>query len=176
MESDPLDSLDIVDIKATHGTIEHDDSLEEAPNSAESLEQHDHESLSYETPNAKPGEWDDIEIETNVDSDTNKRPAHYNYYHKDSNENAGDSNKESVESEFDPPIDLTDDIAINHMLADQGAAHDPDAETFDVNLYNVDAEAFEEASHEVHNDSEPQSFDYLPYHHIKTAETHSSLK
>lgn len=171
MEIDAHENEKILNDKS-RDTIERD---EDMPKSVESPE-HDREPLSYEEPDAKPGDWLDIEIETNADSNKDKQPAHYNYYHKDSDEDAGDSNKKSAESEFGPPIDLSGDIAINHMLADQGAAHDPDAETFDVNLYNVDAEAFEDTSREVHTDSEPKSFDYLPYHHISTGERHSSTK
>lgn len=36
------------------------------------------------------------------------------------------------------PVDLSNDIAVNQMLADQGAPHDADAEIFNVDDYNFD--------------------------------------
>lgn len=142
--------------------------------SAEQFE-NDRESLSYEAPEMKPNEWSNIEIETNIDDVEAPELNSYNSYHKESDENVDDSKEENIEIEIDTPIDLTNDIAINQMLADQGATHDPDAETFDVNLYNLEAEELD-VSPEVNSDTEPKSFDYLPYHHQNTGETHSNIK
>lgn len=157
LESLEKESTENLGTSKERESLEQIESLEESPESSE----HDRESLSVET-SLGPNEWYNIEIEVNG-SQSSKGTSNEN--------NEG----ENFEIEIDVPVNLSNDIAINQMLADQGATPDPDAETFDVNLYNVDAEDILK-SDEVDNDQEPKSFDYLPYHHKSTGETHSIIK
>lgn len=66
------------------------------------------------------------------------------------------------------PIDLSNDIAVNQMLADQGAAINPDAELFDVNEYNVDGKQSQKeaaALQSVSKEQQNEAIEYLPFHH-----------
>lgn len=91
-------------------------------------------------------EWAEIELE---DSDEQKKT----YYEVNNNENSSDEDVEHV------TYDLTNDIAINQMLADQGASYNPDAEVFDISQFQPDrAVAPPEENKE-------QSVDYSPYPH-----------
>lgn len=53
----------------------------------------------------------------------------------DEEDNHGDGSISANHNELDEveqfPVDLSNDIAVNEMLADQGAAFNPDAEVFD---------------------------------------------
>lgn len=157
IESIEKESTENLENSKEREPIEQIDSLEESPESSE----HDRESLSVET-SLGPNDWYNIEIEVNGGQSSKETSNEHN-------------EGENFEIEIDVPVNLSNDIAINQMLADQGATPDPDAETFDVNLYNVDAEDILK-SDEVDNDPEPKSFDYLPYHHKSTGETHSIIK
>lgn len=103
------------------------------------------ESLSVE--DHKSNEWSALEL---GNDDEQK-----NTYYEVNNENDSNTDREEITH------DLTNDIAINQMLADQGAAYNPDAEVFDISQ-------FELTKISSHEDKKPQqeSFDYLPYHHI----------
>lgn len=119
------------------------------------------ESLSSETATDKQSEWYDIEIETN-DSDTdNNRPSN-TFYAVAANENNDDSDKETLMV----PVDLSNDIAINQMLADQGAIHNPDAEVFDIHQFGMNEHEDLKFSPPQNEETKQDSFDYyLPYHH-----------
>lgn len=99
-------------------------------------------------------EWDEVEIDN---SDEQKNT----YYQINSNEN-------SIEQVEDATVDLTNDIAVNQMLADQGAAYNPDAEMFDVSQID--------ASPQVHKEPQQESFDYLPYPHQTSSDKRSTIK
>lgn len=89
-------------------------------------------------------EWAEVELEN---SDEQKK-TYYEVNNSDKN-----SDEESV------TYDLTNDIAINQMLADQGASYNPDAEVFDISQYHPEGAA----SSKEHKEQE--SFDYSPYPH-----------
>lgn len=57
------------------------------------------------------------------------------YNHGDGSISAGHNEIDEVE-QF--PVDLSNDIAVNQMLADQGAPFNPDAEIFDVNDFAIE--------------------------------------
>lgn len=118
------------------------------------------ESLSVETEDNKSNEWSGIEFENNDDQKNT-------YYEVNNNQNSN-SGEEVTH-------DLTNDIAINQMLADQGAAHDPDAEVFDIHQYEVERGAVEVSSQE-QEESQQESFDYLPYHHQTVDKQPTAIK
>lgn len=95
-------------------------------------------------------EWADIELEN---SDEQKKT----YYEVNNNENS-DEEVENVTH------DLSNDIAINEMLADQDASYNPDAEVFDISQYQPNSDVSKISSKE-EKESQPESFDYLPYPH-----------
>lgn len=73
-----------------------------------------------------------------------------------------DANIDSNQSHI---MDLSNDIAINQMLADQGASTNPDAEIFNVHEYDAGQQRTIPVSHdEMPTDS--QSFEYLPYYYV----------
>lgn len=74
------------------------------------------------------------------------------------------------------PVDLSNDIAINQMLADQGAIHNPDAEVFDIHQFGIKAHDDLKVSSPENRETKQDSFDYLPYHHHHTAEQLQSIK
>lgn len=102
-------------------------------------------------------EWADIEIDN---SDEQKKM----YYEVNNNENSNE------EVEY-VTHDLSNDIAINQMLADQDASYNPDAELFDISQYQPNSDISKEQK-----DSQPDSFDYLPYPHQTSDKRHSVLK
>lgn len=104
-------------------------------------------------------EWAEIEL---GNSDEQKKT----YYEV----NNGENSSEEVEN---VTYDLTNDIAINQMLADQGASYNPDAELFDVNQYQPNS--FKITSQE-DKESQQESFDYLPYPHQTSDKRTSTLK
>lgn len=112
------------------------------------------ESLSSETDDSEPNEWSGLELDS---ADDQK-----NTFYEVDNEN---SSGEEVTH------DLTNDIAINQMLADQGAAYNPDAEVFDINQFELSKISSQE-------DKKPQqeSFDYVPYHHQTIDKRPSTIK
>lgn len=124
------------------------------------------ESLSTEAENPKSNELAEIEL-GNLDDKQNT-------FYQVNNENSG----ESLENGDVEAVthDLTDDIAINQMLADQGAPHNPDAEVFDINQFDLGREASRVASHETKPSAEQESFDYQPYHHQNFDKQTSTIK
>lgn len=108
------------------------------------------ESLSSEAADRKSDEWANIEL-GNVDEQQNT------YYEVNNNENDSDE-VENV------TYDLTNDVAVNQMLADQGASYDPDAEVFDITQFEMNREDSRLSSPE-EKEQQQESFDYLPYHH-----------
>lgn len=130
-------------------------------------EQIETEPLSTETATDKSNEWAEFDIETiNRDSD---RPIN-TYYEIDKPDN--DSGEELT-----VPIDLSNDIAINQMLADQGGHYDPDAEIFDIHQYEPKSNDNTKLSTaDETEDSKTESFDYLPYHHQTTDQRQSIIK
>lgn len=115
------------------------------------------ESLSSESTDKTPNEWSDIEL-ANVDDQQNT------YYEVKNNENDSDEVEEVT-------YNLANDIAINQMLADQGASYNPDAEVFDITQFEMNRGASRIASPE-----EKDSFDYLPYHHHNTNKRPTIIK
>lgn len=107
------------------------------------------ESLSSEAADRKSDEWANIEI-------GNVNEHEKTYYEVNNNENDSDE-VENV------TYDLTNDIAVNEMLAD-GASYNPDAEVFDITQFEMNREDSKLSSPE---EKEPQqvSYDYLPYHY-----------
>lgn len=79
------------------------------------------ESLSAEKDDSKSNEWSGLELDTTDDQK--------NTYYEVNNDN--DSSGEELTH------DLTNDIEINQMLADQGVTYNPDAEVFDINQFEV---------------------------------------
>lgn len=124
--------------------------------------------MSSEAKTDKSNEWDDIEIDNNNRDSENSQDKTNTYYNVD---NEADSGEELV------PIDLSNDITINQMLADQGAAYDPDAEVFDIHQYQLNAQhsAQTETSHQQPSSQQQEVFDYLPYHHQETNEKRPSI-
>lgn len=129
------------------------------------------ESLSSETATEKKNEWYDIEIETNNRDTDNNRPSN-TFYEVAANENNNDSDEETIMV----PVDLSNDIAINQMLADQGAVHNPDAEVFDIHQFGMKIHDDSKLSSSENRETKQDSFDYLPYHHHHTAEQPQSIK
>lgn len=107
------------------------------------------ESLSSESENHKSSEWSEFELDGNDD----KKNTYYQVNNENSNEEIENEDIEMVTH------DLSGDIAINQMLADQGASHNPDAEVFDINQFDVS----KISSHQDKSSSEQESFDYQPY-------------
>lgn len=101
-------------------------------------------------------EWAAVKIDN---SDEQKKT----YYEVNNNENSNE------EVEY-VTHDLSNDIAINQMLADQDASYNPDAEVFDISQYQPNSDASKEQK-----ESQPDSFDYLPYPH-QTEKRPSILK
>lgn len=124
------------------------------------------ESLVPEAESNKSNEWAEIEL-GNLDDKQNT-------FYQVNNENSG----ESMENEDVEAVthDLTDDIAINQMLADQGAPYNPDAEVFDINQFDLGKDASKVASHESKLSAEQESFDYQPYHHQNFDKQTSTIK
>ncbi|XP_055299599.1 uncharacterized protein LOC129567077 [Sitodiplosis mosellana] len=102
-------------------------------------------------------EWAEIELE---DSDEQKKT----YYEVNNNENSSDEEVEHI------TYDLTDDIAINQMLADQGASYNPDAEVFDISQYQPESVAA------APKENIESSFDYSPYPHPTPDKRPSNIK
>lgn len=112
----------------------------------------------------KSNEWLDIDIETNDRDNDDKANTYYEI-------NSNNENSEEVQ------VDLSNDIAINPMLLDQGAPYNPDAEPFDINEFN--AQNQHDVSHlssQATKDSQQESFDYLPYHHQTGDKRQSIIK
>lgn len=68
------------------------------------------------------------------------------------------------------PIDLSNDIAVNQMLADQGAAVDPDAEIFDIHEYNMDRQQAERGAalqtlSQDRSKHSNEAIEYMPFYH-----------
>lgn len=110
------------------------------------------ESLSSENTGKKSEEWSNIELENDQQN---------TYYEVNNNDNENESDREDVEQ---VTYNLANDIAVNQMLADQGATYDPDAEVFDINQFEMNRETSRISSPE-EKDVEQESFDYLPYQH-----------
>lgn len=74
----------------------------------------------------------------NVDVNTQRNDNGNGNDNENNIEFNGNGNERGALDEFDNkvPIDLSNDIAVNQMLADQGAPFNPDAEVFDVNEFN----------------------------------------
>lgn len=113
---------------------------------------------------------DDMSIDLSAPHSSND---HYFDVHKwetfeDNDSNEVNKNDDYVEignlDEYDNnfPVDLSNDIAINQMLADQGAPFNPDAEIFNVHEYD----AGRKRSQEQYN-TENQSFEYMPYYYVR---------
>lgn len=69
------------------------------------------------------------------------------------------------------PIDLSNDISVNQMLADQGAPINPDAEIFDIHEYNIDRQQAERgaALQTLSQDRKKYSneaIEYMPFYHM----------
>lgn len=77
------------------------------------------------------------------------------------------------------PVDLSNDIAVNQMLADQGAPFNPDAEIFNVHEYDASAggnsaenrqqqrqEQQQQQQQKQQQQQESQSYEYLPYYYV----------
>lgn len=64
------------------------------------------------------------------------------------------------------PVDLSNDIAVNQMLADQGAPLNPDAEIFNVNEYDFDRQRQQQPQYQPKQQSSvvDNSFEYLPFY------------
>lgn len=101
-------------------------------------------------------EWANVEFE-NIDEQDKT------YYQVNNNEN---SNEEDITH------DLTNDIAINQMLADQGASYNPDAEFFDISQYQPEGYV----SSQENKEPPQESIDYLPYPNIQTSDKQSTTK
>lgn len=114
------------------------------------------ESLSSE--NQKSNEWSDLELDSG--------DAQKNTYYEVNEEN-NDSNEDREQVTHD----LTNDIAINEMLADQGAAYNPDAEIFDINQFELS-----KISSQEEKKPQQESFDYLPYQHHTIDKRPSTVK
>lgn len=68
------------------------------------------------------------------------------------------------------PIDLSNDISVNQMLADQGAPVNPDAEIFDIHEYNMNRQQAERgaALQKISQDGPKYSneaIEYMPFYH-----------
>lgn len=65
------------------------------------------------------------------------------------------------------PVDLSNDIAINQMLADQGAAVDPDAEVFDIHEYNIVRQQSQKSAsmQALSEEKEQEAIEYVPFYH-----------
>lgn len=103
-------------------------------------------------------EWAEVELE-------NSEEQKKTYYEVNGNENISDEDMETV------TYDLTNDIAINQMLADQGASYNPDAEVFDISQYPPEVAAAPSHEHQ-----EEKSFDYSPYPHHTSDKRPSIIK
>lgn len=62
------------------------------------------------------------------------------------------------------PVDLTNDIAINQMLADEGAAVNPDAEIFDIHQYHVNREDEVDNEPKSTDKERDEAVEYLPFY------------
>jgi hypothetical protein len=72
----------------------------------------------------KPPTWESFE-----DSLENTHQQHQQYMNSHNFDFENSNNNHHMNEHYNPePIDLSNDIAINQMLADQGAPHNPDAE------------------------------------------------
>lgn len=65
------------------------------------------------------------------------------------------------------PVDLSNDVAVNQMLADEGAPADPDAEVFNVNEYefnkqNQHRDAIQQKPHDASVEGYP--VEYSPFY------------
>lgn len=151
------------DLKKQSLVVEKSEKIEfELPSEMISSEEVNDETMSPYITNKKTvdEEWAEIELEN---SDEQKKT----YYEVNNNENSGDEVVEHV------TYDLTNDIAINQMLADQGASYNPDAEIFDISQYQperaADAGAPSQENKEI-------SFDYAPYPHQTSDKRPSNIK
>lgn len=115
------------------------------------------ESLSSESTDKTLNEWLNIELD-NIDDKENT------YYEVKNSENDSDEVEEVT-------YNLVNDIAVNQMLADQGAGYDPDAEVFDITQFEMNRGASRISSPE-----EKDSFDYLPYHHHNSNKRQTIIK
>lgn len=113
---------------------------------------HDHKGLD--------DEWTEVELEN---SDEQKKT----FYQVNNNENDSDEEVENV------TYDLTNDIAINQMLADQGASYNPDAEFFDITQYHPEGDV--STSSQEQKQKEQESYDYSPYPHQTTSDKRTSI-
>lgn len=127
-----------------------DENGKKQPFAIKNVEKIEIESLSSEVEHHKSNEWSDIELDDNNDKK--------NTYYQVNNANSD----EEIEDFETVTHDLSDDIAINQMLADQSAPHNPDAEVFDIHQFDVS----KVATHEDKPSSEQESFDYQPYQHF----------
>lgn len=86
--------------------------------------------------------------------------------HDDAIENFG-SDEEDADGTEQAPVDLSNDIAINQMLADQGAPMNPDAEVFDINEYNADRQQSRKgtAMQALSQDQQAEAIEYVPFYH-----------
>lgn len=78
-------------------------------------------------------------------------------------ENGSSNNLDDYDNNF--PIDLSNDIAVNQMLADQGAPYNPDAEIFNVHEYDAGQQRTVPTSQEELS-LESKSFEYSPYYYV----------
>lgn len=91
----------------------------------------------------------------------------YNYHGSFNNVN-DDKTVLDVYDVNNVPVDLSNDIAVNQMLADEGAPADPDAEVFKVNEYEFDEQnqhrdAIQQKPHDESVEGYPVG--YSPFHH-----------
>lgn len=141
-------------VKASSGENGNGNDAKKESLTMNNLEKIEIESLSLEGEDQKSNEAE------NVNSEKNAYYVVNNERDREELEESGEENEENAVDEV--THDLTNDIAINQMLADQGAAYNPDAEVFDINQFEMDRDVSKVSSHE---EKEPQqeSFDYLPY-------------
>lgn len=109
-------------------------------------------SIDISAPHSSSGHDDVHKWETFEDNDSNE--VNKNNPHGDS------GSLDEYDNNF--PVDLSNDIAVNQMLADQGAPFNPDAEIFNVHEYD----AGRKRAQEPYN-TDNQSFEYMPYYYVR---------
>lgn len=119
--------------------------------------------------------------ETFEDNDSNEVNKN-NRHRGDDSDSGSNSNgididgNSSILDEYDNnfPVDLSNDIAVNQMLADQGAPFNPDAEIFNVHEYDASAGGSgasnghqqQKKQQQQQQQQESQSYEYLPYYYV----------
>lgn len=103
-----------------------------------------------DAPHPSNGHHDEHKWETFEYNDSNE--FNKNNHHDDS------SSLDEYDNNF--PVDLSNDIGVNQMLADQGALYNPDAEIFNVHEYDAGRQRPQEEPN-----TDGQSFEYMPFHY-----------